>query len=206
MTTRFQTGGLVLAAGASSRMGVPKALLALPDGTPLAAHQATHLAAAGCDPVRVVLGAEGVVIAPQLPSCTCVQHPGWPAGRFSSLQAGLRALGPMDGVLVLPVDTVGVRAGTLRAVRSAAESERPAALRPWHAGQPGRVLWLRGDTAAHLLARPADDLRVDELLRALEQRFDVDDPGLLANINTPDAWTQALAALAPELGGAQRTC
>ncbi len=177
-------------------MGSPKALLALPDGTPLAAYQAGLLAAAGCEPVRVVLGAEGEAIARLLPFCTCIQHPGWQAGRFTSLQAGLRALGPLDGVLVFPVDTVGVRTDTLRAVRLAAESERPAALRPWHAGRAGRVLWLRGDTASKLLARPAHDERIDELLRDLERRLDVDDPGMLANVDTPAAW----AALALPAG------
>ena len=43
----FRPAGIVLAAGASRRMGTPKALLPTPSGLPLAAHQAARLRAAG---------------------------------------------------------------------------------------------------------------------------------------------------------------
>ena len=51
--------GLVLAAGASSRMGRPKALLPTMDGRPLAVWQADRLRAAGCAEVLIVIGSHG---------------------------------------------------------------------------------------------------------------------------------------------------
>ncbi|WP_316296356.1 NTP transferase domain-containing protein, partial [Clavibacter michiganensis] len=49
--------GVVLAAGAGTRYGGPKALATHPDGTPWLATAIRALADAGCSPVLVVLGA-----------------------------------------------------------------------------------------------------------------------------------------------------
>ena len=64
----MQTAGIVLAAGASQRMGRPKALLPVAAGVPLAARQADVLRAGGCEPVAVVLGAEIARIRAGLPA------------------------------------------------------------------------------------------------------------------------------------------
>ena len=113
--------GLVLAAGASTRMGQPKALLVTPAGIPLAQHQATLLRHAGCDEVLVVLGRDFDHITKQIPNCITICNPDWETGRFSSIQTGLRALHAFDGCFILPVDTVGVSLKTLEATREFAE-------------------------------------------------------------------------------------
>ena len=93
----MKTVGIVLAAGASRRMGSPKALLRGPDGIPLAARQAARLLAGGCEGVAVVLGAEIERIRPELPpGLATVENPRWAKGRASSLQAGLGAFPKMD--------------------------------------------------------------------------------------------------------------
>jgi CTP:molybdopterin cytidylyltransferase MocA len=79
--------GLLLAAGAGSRLGTPKALLEL-DGEPLAVRGARTLRAGGCDPVVVVLGAAEVPV----PGAATVHNPDWASGMGSSLRAGLAAL------------------------------------------------------------------------------------------------------------------
>ena len=55
--------GLVLAAGAGSRFGQPKALVRGADGVPWLVRTVGVLRAAGCAPVIVVLGAEGAAAA-----------------------------------------------------------------------------------------------------------------------------------------------
>ena len=54
---RAGVAGVVLAAGAGTRFGMPKALARTPDGRPWVEIAAERLRAAGCSPVIVVLGA-----------------------------------------------------------------------------------------------------------------------------------------------------
>lgn len=180
--------GLVLAAGASTRMGQPKALLETPGGEPLAVYQARLLRAAGCAETLIVLGARAEHIAPRLAPEPWVHHPEWRRGRFSSLQAGLRARPGFDGYLILPVDTVGVRVETLAALLARAIAQPARAWRPRVHGRPGRVLWMSGELASRLAAEPSSDLALDEHLADVTSFMESDDDALLNNINTPDAW------------------
>ncbi|MGH3466558.1 MAG: nucleotidyltransferase family protein, partial [Thermocrispum sp.] len=94
--------GLLLAAGAGSRFGRPKALVPFA-GVPLAQRGAGMLAAAGCDPVLVVLGAaaEEVRAAAVLSPARVVRNPDWASGLASSLRAGLAALPPGVAAVVV---------------------------------------------------------------------------------------------------------
>ncbi|MEV6304001.1 nucleotidyltransferase family protein [Actinoplanes sp. NPDC051861] len=116
--------GLVLAAGAGRRYGMPKAL-ARHHGRLFVEHAADVLLEAGCDPVLVVLGAAAddvVAAAPDLPGV--VVNPDWATGMASSLKAGLAALNA-DAVVILLVDMPGV---TAEAVRRIAAHAAPGAL------------------------------------------------------------------------------
>jgi CTP:molybdopterin cytidylyltransferase MocA len=77
------TAGLLLAAGAGTRLGTPKALVPglLDRGVAL-------LRDAGLDPVLVVLGAAVV----EVPDAQVVVAPDWEEGLSASLRAGLAAL------------------------------------------------------------------------------------------------------------------
>ena len=180
--------GLVLAAGASSRMGYPKALLPTPAQLPLAVHQLRLLRAAGCAPVAVVVGAHANAIAAKITEGEVIKNPDWERGRLTSIQAGLRGLPGAHGYLLLPVDTVGVRRETLAALLAARGGP---VVRPYHQGQPGRLLRLDRATADELLAIPATDLRLDEWMASRIRALAVDDPAVLNNINTPDDWAAA---------------
>ncbi len=96
--------GIVLAAGASSRMGRSKAMLDL-DGAPIVARHVEALARV-CDRVRVVVGAEAErVIAALPPMGAPVRNP-WFAntGPRESLLLAIRDLPDESWALVTPVD------------------------------------------------------------------------------------------------------
>ena len=190
----MKTAGMVLAAGASSRMGRPKALLAGPDGMPLAARQASALREGGCEPVAVVIGSQAAEVRRSLPADTAtVENPRWAHGRASSLQAGIGAHPEADGYLFLPVDAAGVKVGTVRAILAAAGAEPTTIWRPVHRGVKGNLLWIPRKAAETLMALAAD-ARVDEWAKPLARELDVDDPAILRNINTPEDWRQVVTA------------
>ena len=181
-------------------MGRPKALLAASGGTPLALHQADLLRRAGADPVCIVLGCDGERIRDALagwPACgsagfsEIVLNPAWSSGRLSSIQAGLRACRDRDGILILPVDTVGVRADTLEALLAFCDIQDAPAVRPVYEGQPGRVLWIGKTLAAEILVLDSREaFRLDAWISGKTASFSVDDPAILHNVNTPDDWAR----------------
>jgi molybdenum cofactor cytidylyltransferase len=94
--------GVVLAAGSSTRMGRNKLLLRV-DGEALVARAARRAAAAGLDPVLVVLGHEADRVGRELDglSCRTVFNPDHGTGQASSLRAGVAAVPPQAGAAVV---------------------------------------------------------------------------------------------------------
>lgn len=90
--------GLLLAAGAGSRMGGPKALVHDDRGSWLR-RGVTNLVEGGCDPATVVLGAGAAEAVPLLrgTEAKVVVTDDWADGLGASLRAGLEAL-VLDGV------------------------------------------------------------------------------------------------------------
>lgn len=108
-------GVLILAAGASRRLGQSKQLV-LWQGQPLV-RRAAQLAL-GLEPARcvVVLGAETLAVATALEGLPVarVVNADWESGMASSLQAGIAALADCAGVLIMTCDQYRVTATDLR--------------------------------------------------------------------------------------------
>jgi CTP:molybdopterin cytidylyltransferase MocA len=125
----LRVAAVVLAAGASTRLGRPKQLV-VHEGEPLVRRAAAAAAEAGAAPVVVVLGAHAELVAPTLQGLagvTAVVHEGWRAGLASSLAAGVGVLlagPPCDAVLVTLADQPLVDARALRRLVAAFSPER----------------------------------------------------------------------------------
>ncbi|SDJ99503.1 molybdenum cofactor cytidylyltransferase [Cryobacterium psychrotolerans] len=110
--------GLLLAAGAGSRHGSPKALRRGDDGRPWLLRAIDALREGGCSPVIVVLGARGDEAESLLPGrgetpargggLVVVHAVDWAEGVSASLRAGLAAAAALEpapaAVAVVPVD------------------------------------------------------------------------------------------------------
>jgi molybdenum cofactor cytidylyltransferase len=200
--------GIVLAAGASSRMGRPKAAL------PLGAAPATVLSrgvgallAAGVPRVVVVTGAhpeavQHALVAPDS-RVSVVDNPGWRDGQLSSLLRGLDAVDRpgLEAVLMTLVDVPLVASATIVGLIDTWRETRAPIVRP-----------ARGDTHGHPVLfdrrlfpelRAADPARgAKTVVRAHANEIvnvAVDDEGAFMDLDTPQDFERALA-LAARLG------
>ncbi|MDQ7804417.1 nucleotidyltransferase family protein [Amycolatopsis sp. A133] len=181
--------GLLLAAGAGRRFGGPKALAQV-DGEPLVLRALRTLTAAGCDPVRVVVGAAADQVRALLPDpAQAVLAEDWASGMGASLKAGLTALQSVDApkaALVHLVDLpwVGPDILTRVSARATAETVARAAYHgvPGHPVLLGRRWWAeiagaaRGDRGARDWLATREDLTLIEC-GDLGSGRDVDRPG-----------------------------
>ncbi len=120
----MSVAGLVLAAGEGRRFGGPKALAEI-DGERLVDRAVRVLREAGLATTYVVQGAAPLAV----PGAEIVDNPGWVEGMGSSLRAGLAALQPDVGaVVVLLVDQPGLTPAAVRRVVGAAGPSPEAAV------------------------------------------------------------------------------
>lgn len=149
-------GGVLLAAGAGSRMGKPKALVVGSDGEPWLARGVRILVEAGCEPTIVVLGAradEAEHLLPDGVPVTVGIADDWQSGLSASLHRGLEVattFDDVDAVVITLVDLPDLGADAVRRV-SAVPGDTPAgdtrsALRQAHyGGRPGHPVLIGRD-------------------------------------------------------------
>lgn len=186
-------GGVVLAAGASVRMGRPKALLPYGGSTFLECILGS-LDAAGIGAVRIVVGADAAAIRegfPALVETTLVRNPNPEEGMLSSVRVGVSALPEgVEAFLLWPVDHPLVRASTASAlVRAWRERNAPVVL-PRHRGKRGHPVLFSVETIPELLSAPDDRgaRHVVEAHAGDRLEIEVSDPGIAADIDTPEAY------------------
>jgi CTP:molybdopterin cytidylyltransferase MocA len=146
--------GVVLAAGAGTRFGGPKALALDADGTPWIARAVAALSGGGCAEVVVVLGAGADRAGALVPeSARVVVAADWAEGISRSLATGLEAAAGADAALITPVDTPELPADAVARVRLAAgDRPRAALVRATYGGRPGHPVLLGADRWAAVRA------------------------------------------------------
>jgi len=178
-------------------MGSPKALLLVGKATFLA-RAVRALREGGCDPVLVVVAA-GDAAGEREARAAGAQvltnaDPG--EGPITSLRLALAALeSDVPGLVVLPVDHPLVRPGTVAELLDAARSAGAPLTLPRHAGERGHPAIF-----AAALFDELTDPSLEGGARTVTHRHlpdallvDVDDAGVLTDIDTPEIYRAVLA-------------
>jgi molybdenum cofactor cytidylyltransferase len=187
---------VILSAGASSRMGRPKALLPYREGTFL-----EHLIEVTRHPqigvTRVVLGAGAEVIRTiaKLDPSMVVLNPKWEQGQLSSICAGLRSLEGIDtdGMVLCPVDHPLVSARLVGELVDRFYGDGKTVVIPTFRGRRGHPVIFSNALYAELLAAPADmGARAVVWAHAADLlEVPTDEEGVVLNLNDPDMLNRA---------------
>jgi molybdenum cofactor cytidylyltransferase len=210
---QHRTAGLVLAAGASRRLGRAKQLLPYGHGVLLDAvlETARHC---GFDQTVLALGGSAAEVQRTVDTtgCDIVLNPDFGAGCASSVAAGIKALHPdTDAVVLLLGDQPGVVAVNARALLELLFTGEPAASGQMGQDSPGIAVCRYADGVGHPMAftrrmfPELSRLHGDKAVwKLLEQRADdvveLAVPGAVPlDVDTEDDYRRVLAVLAGAL-------
>ena len=183
--------GIILAGGASLRMGKPKPLLTIGQETFL--QHITHtLQKARINETVVVLGAYGEEIQSTLTwySGKIVMNSEWQSGQLSSLKAGLSRYKTEDihGVLVYPVDHPLVSQEVLVEMLHCFWTSDKNIIVPTFEGKRGHPV-IFGRTMIEKLKSASNEKGAKEVVYLFPDEIlevPVNDVGILLNIDTPE--------------------
>ena len=184
-------GAVIVAAGASSRMGSPKALLPWA-GSTLLDHALSQARLAGVDALVVVLGPATAHL--HLTDCVTALNPEPDTGRSTSIRLGADRLpSDLDAVLIQSVD----QPASHKLLNRLFEAIPPALIAiPVFEGRRGHPICLSGTLLPELRALTEEA----QGLRAVVRRHTatdilVADASVAWNLNEPAAYAAAVAAM-----------
>lgn len=132
-------GGVLLAAGESSRFRDGNKLLATDEGQPLVRHAARTLVEADLAPRVAVLGCEADAVEAALAGLgfEFVHNPDYASGQATSVSRGIEAVGEVDAVVIALGDMPTVGPESVAALVDVYEAGGATALAAAHEGKRG---------------------------------------------------------------------
>jgi CTP:molybdopterin cytidylyltransferase MocA len=201
---------VVLAAGRSSRLGIPKGLVEV-KGQPWLELQLAAARVAGVSRATVVLNreAEPLYLA-SVPSLLRDRHvqvvinEDPDRGSFSSLLCALSVVSAAAPAFILPVDVPAAKPEVWSDLAAALRAGVDAAVPTLGDGRGGHPVLLSASFIAHLRSLPPDAARTARLDHLLEGRrrlhsvaqVIVRDESVRLNLNTPSDWAKVGVAIA----------
>lgn len=182
--------GIVLAGGASSRMGRPKALLPL--GSTTMAERLIQLFSRFCNQTILITGAHHSQILNTLPhlSSHILYNENHADGMFSSLRKGLSASSDAGTILFSPVDFASVGQSSIAALFSV--PPQPL-VKTRFEGRSGHPILIRQPAIGALRNAPSTANAKQILSQFPATYLDVDDPGVADDCDTPQDYARLLA-------------
>ncbi len=194
-----RVGGILLAAGGSSRMGRPKQLVKI-NGIALLRNAAENMAASKCTPRVVVLGAEFERCIQELDGTNIdtTVNTEWASGMSSSIQIGLAYMmgikPQIDAVIITLCDQPNITTAIIDNFIAEYRRIRPCVIASEYNGVTGvpalfsrdmfdDILKLEGDRGARDLIRAAGHQALR--LSVPEAAFDIDSPHDLMSVGDP---------------------
>ena len=200
--------GIILAAGLSTRMGTPKALLAAGSGRTFVHLLAHTLLDGGVTDALIVGRPDDEPLQREVDALGIhvrfVVNEHADTGQLSSVVAGLNAADRpgVRGVLVTPVDAPFVRSSTIRALIETASAAHPPIVRPAYHGRHGHpVMFSRAVFDELRRADPSVGAKAVVHAHAGDViNLEVDDPGVLVDVDTPDDYERIIKDFGNRIG------
>jgi len=183
---------IILSAGKSTRMGLPKFSLKFNSTTTFLENIINAYKSFGCEEIVVVLNPEGATLLEQLNlniplevKVVINQHPEWE--RFYSLKLGAKGLKNITPTFVSNIDNPFVDSDILQAL--ALSIQKADYTYPSIKGKGGHPILLSEKIIGDLTTESKDEIHLKEYLgRYSKFAVEVDDEKIFLNINTDDEY------------------
>jgi molybdenum cofactor cytidylyltransferase len=188
-------GLIILAAGASTRMGTPKQLLAY-RGCSFIRHMAEVAIASVCQPIVVVLGANAEQIKPEISQLPVqiVENQQWAEGMSASIRVGLEALlavnQNLEAVAIALCDQPFVSPQTLDRIVEAFHSTGKPIIASEYAGTLGVPVLFSRSLFSELMDLKSNEGAKKLVKKHIHEVFSVPFPEGSIDIDTPTDYEQ----------------
>lgn len=196
---KFRFGVVILAAGASTRMGTPKQLLEL-EGKTLLTRTIEAALASNAWPVVVVLGANAEKIRATIPRLPVLvaENPAWSEGMAASIRTGVTTLQQfsrsLDAGIFALCDQPAFSADTIAQLVAAQRATGCGIVASHYAGRNGAPALFLREHFATLAGLTGEDGARAMLNGAAAQVAVVDLPALATDLDTPEDFAAATKA------------
>ena len=189
---------IILAAGESKRMGMPKGLLNF-KGKPFLTYQIEQLSDMGFTKIIAVFGKNEDIYKekiPELNGITVIVNPTPEKGQFSSIQCGLLSLSNVSqsATFILPVDVPCPNFDVWEKLAVELILTDAYASIPEFQGKKGHPVLISEKFKQHLMTSDSDNRLDFEIHKLIDQQkakiISVTDRKVTLNINTPEEWNE----------------
>jgi molybdenum cofactor cytidylyltransferase len=187
-----RVAAIVLAAGKSERMGRPKALLPF-RGRTFLENILRAISGSKIEHTQIVLGHNHELIARSVALTNVIINPSYERGMTTSFQAGIRSLpSGMEGAVIFLVDHPVVEPATIDALIQ--RGDAGGIVLPTYRGRRGHPVLFGRAVLDEILALP-ETIGANSVVWRDPKRItevEVDDPGLLIDVDTPEQYEELL--------------